>query len=193
MIYDAKIENTLNKMVDNTGFFKTNYDPQRGWMIKNHPIKMSKGTNVKIIEKKYNITPGLQKVFTNHTYDAAKSMSDTEKLVFREFLKKTGYYNRKLTKGRLSGRDRYIRNDLDNDVMRILDLDKQLKGRGVEKIIIPSNIIDIYTRLEVLLGLKLSGHTDTLTEASNLIDELYARGEIQNKLQYQNAFNKFQT
>ena len=47
-------------------------------------------------------------------------------------------------------------------------------------IIIPSNIIDIYTRFEILLGLKLSGQTDTLTEASNLIDELYKRGEIQN-------------
>ena len=35
-----------------------------------------------------------------------------------------------------------------------------LQGEGV-KIIIPSNIIDIYTRLEILLGLKLSGHTDT--------------------------------
>ena len=67
-----------------------------------------------------------------------------------------------------------------------------LEGQGV-KIIIPSNIIDIYTRLEVLLGLKLSGHTNTLTEASNLIDELYKRGEIQNKQQYQNALNKFQT
>ena len=43
------------------------------------------------------------------------------------------------------------------------DSDSDLQGRGV-KIIIPSNIIDIYTRLEVLLGLKLSGHTDTLTE-----------------------------
>ena len=47
-----------------------------------------------------------------------------------------------------------------------------LKGHGIEKIIVPSNIIDIYTRSETLLGLKLSGHTDTLTEASNLIDEL---------------------
>ena len=65
-----------------------------------------------------------------------------------------------------------------------------LEGRGV-RIIIPSHIIDIYTRLEVLLGLKLSGHTDTLTEASNLIDELYRRGEIQNKQQYRNALNKF--
>ena len=47
-----------------------------------------------------------------------------------------------------------------------------LQGTGIEKIFVPSNIVDIYTRLEVLLGLKLSGHTDTLTEASNLIDEL---------------------
>ena len=67
-----------------------------------------------------------------------------------------------------------------------------LQGEGV-KIIIPSNIIDIYTRLEILLGLKLSGHTNTLTEASNLIDELYKRGEIQTKQQYQNAPNKFST
>ena len=54
-----------------------------------------------------------------------------------------------------------------------------MKGRGIEKLIILSNIVDIFTRLEVLLKIKLSGHTDTLTEASNLIDELYQRGEIQ--------------
>ena len=73
-----------------------------------------------------------------------------------------------------------------------LDSDSDLQGEGV-KIIIPSNIIDIYTRLEILLGLKLSGHTDTLTEANNVIDELYKRGEIQNKQQYRNALNKFST
>ena len=61
----------------------------------------------------------------------------------------------------------------------------------LKKIIIPSNIIDNYTRLEVLLGLKLSGHTDTLTEASKLIDELYKEGELQNKQQYRNALDKF--
>ena len=65
-----------------------------------------------------------------------------------------------------------------------------LEGQGIN-IIIVNNIIDIYTRLEVLLGLKLSGHADTFTEASNLIDELYKRGEIQNKQQYRNALNKF--
>ena len=68
-----------------------------------------------------------------------------------------------------------------------------LEGRGVKKIIIPSNIIDLYTRPEVLLGLNLSGHTDILTESSNLIDELYKRGEIENKQHYRNALNKFFT
>ena len=72
-----------------------------------------------------------------------------------------------------------------------MNLDTKLRCRGIEKIIIPSNIIDIYTRLEILLGLKLSGHSDTLTEASKLIDEFYKRGEIQNEQQYRNALDKF--
>ena len=67
-----------------------------------------------------------------------------------------------------------------------------MEGQG-KPIIIPSNIIDIYTGLEMLLGLKISGDTDTLTGASNLIDELHKRGEIQNAQQYRNAFNKFST
>ena len=67
-----------------------------------------------------------------------------------------------------------------------------LQREGV-KIIIPSNIIDIYTRLEILLGLKLSGQTDILTEASALFDEFYKLCEIQNKQQYRNALNKFST
>ena len=69
---------------------------------------------------------------------------------------------------------------------------RNLDGQGIP-IIIPSNKIDIYNRLEVLLGLNLSGHTDTLTEASHLIDELYKRGEIQKKQQFRNALNNFQT
>ena len=67
-----------------------------------------------------------------------------------------------------------------------------LQGEGV-KIIIPSNIIDIYTRLEILLGSKLSGHTDTLTEASKLIDELYRQGKIQNERQYRKDLDNFST
>ena len=190
-VYDVELENTLNKMIDNTGFFKTHYDQQRGWMLNNHSIKSPGGTRIEVNENEYDLTKGIRNVLTNKTYKSAKSMNDTEKIVFRDFLSKTGYYSRKPTKGKLSGLDNYIKNELDEDVRKILDLDKKLKGRRIEKIIIPSNIIDIYTRLEVLLGLKLSGHTDILTEASNLIDELYKRGEIQNKQQYRNALDKF--
>ena len=133
-IYDVEIENTLNKMTDNIGFFKTNQDPQRGWMINIHlysSIKMLRGTKVEINENKYNITPGLRKVLVDQSNDTAKSMTDKDKLIFRDILQKTGYYNRKPTKGHLTGRDRYIKNDLDNDVSRILNLDTKLKGRGI--------------------------------------------------------------
>ena len=72
----------------------------------------------------------------------------------------------------------------------ITDDSDDLQGEGL-KIIIPSNRTDIYTRLEILLGLKLNGHSDTLTEASALIDQLCKLGEIQNKQQYRSALNKF--
>ena len=45
--------------------------------------------------------------------------------------------------------------------------------------------------LEILLDLKLLGLTDTLTEASNLVDQLYKIGERENEQQFQNAPNKF--
>ena len=61
------------------------------------------------------------------------------------------------------------------------------------KIVIPFNIIDIWTRLEVLLGIKLSGQTNNLTEASNLKEELFKRVEIQKQQQYRNALDKIYT
>ena len=192
-VYSVELENTLNKMVDNTGFFKTHFDQQRGWVMNNIPIKSPGGTKIQIYENEYDLTKGIRNVLTKKTYNSTKSLNNNEKVVLRDFLGKTGYYTRKPTKGKPSGLDNYNKNELDDVVRKILDLDTKLKGRGVEKIIIPSNIIDIYTRLEILLGLKLSGHSDTLTEASNLIDELYKRGDIRNMQQYRNALNKFQT
>ena len=147
------------------------------------------GSEVEINDNKYNISTSIQKVVVDAEYKTAKLMNDMDKLAFRDILQKTNYYSRIPTKGRMSGRDEYNKSDLDNDVRGILNKDTKLIGRGIGKNIIPSNIIDIYTRLEVLLGVKLSGHTDTLTEASKLIDELYRRGEMQTKQQYQNALN----
>ena len=92
-----------------TGFFKPYHDPQRGWMLNNYPIKKLRGTEVRINDTEYNITPGIQKVYTDTTYNTIKSKNDRDKLVFRDILKKTGHYKRKATKGHPSVRDRYIK------------------------------------------------------------------------------------
>ena len=65
-----------------------------------------------------------------------------------------------------------------------------LEGQWV-KTIMSSKIFDFYTRLETLLGVNLSGHTDTLTKASNLKDESSKRGEIPKEQQYRNDLDKF--
>ena len=49
-----------------------------------------------------------------------------------------------------------------------------LERQGM-KVINPSNILDLWTRLEVSLGLKPSGQTDTLTEASHLAKKFYKK------------------
>ena len=53
---------------------------------------MLRGTTIEINNKEYDITPGIQKVLVDQTYNTAKSMNDTEKVVFRDMLQKTGYY-----------------------------------------------------------------------------------------------------
>ena len=184
-------------MKDNVGFFQT-IERDNGYVYWNgFLVEKIGGNKIKLNNKEFDITKGIQNALTNKTYDVANSMNDDEKVVFRIILQTINYNNHQRKKGAKSGRDKYIENKLDDDVRKIITSNTKtktklkLKGKGVEEIIIPSNIIDIYTRLEVLLGLKVSGHTDTLTEASNLIDELYKRGEIQNKQKYRNAINKF--
>ena len=84
--YDVELENTLQNMTTNTGFFKTFYDRERGWMWNGYPVKMSGRTEVKINNIKYNVTPSIQKVFTNQSYNTAKSMNVTEKVVFLRYI-----------------------------------------------------------------------------------------------------------
>ena len=59
--------------------------------------------------KKY-ISPGIRKVLVDQSYDTAKPTTDDDKIIFRDILQKTGYYNRKPTKSRMSGRDIDIMN-----------------------------------------------------------------------------------
>ena len=151
--------------------------------------------------KEFGITPDFQAYFTN-TKLTTKFLDDLGKETVFDKLKNVGFCDNLLKirlkaarmKDALYNVPKVIdktRNPPSPSIENVED-SSDLQGEGV-KIIIPSNIIDIYTRLEVILGLKLSGHFNTLTEASNLIDELYKQGEVHNKQQYRNVLNKFST
>ena len=186
-------------MKQSNNFFKLQQDGKKIFWNK-IPIIPLGGNMISINDEEYNIKPNIQNYFTK-TYLTTKNMSNEDKLTIYNILKNLGFYSTHHVRGMNSFRMKDALYNLSKAVEKIQnpllpeieDREDILQGRGIEKIIIPSNIIDIYSRLEILLGLKLSGHIDTLTEASNLIDELYKRGEIQNKQQYRNALNKFLT
>ena len=186
VLYEVSLENTLTNMKEKEkGFLKIREDinGQRYW--NGLPVDILGDPRIEIEGENFNITPNLQKVLTDTTDKSLKKLNKKVNQTYRKLLNTLNYENYRPKYGEVnSGRYKYTKN-----ILKPINL----QGRGIEKTIIPSNIIDIYTRLEILLGLKLSGHTDTLTEASNLIDELYKRGEIQNKQQYRNALNEFST
>ena len=184
VIYDVELENTLNSMKNNAGFFIIEERDNGDVFWNGFPVEKIGGNKIKINQNVFDITRGIQKVLTDTSKIPIKKLNDQDREIFNNILESLDFKNYKPLCGESkSGRYKQSKTNFKKH---------NLEGQGV-KIIIPNNIIDIYTRLEVLLGLKLSGHTDTLTKASNLIDQLYKLGEIQNEQQYRNALNKFQT
>ena len=46
-------------------FFKTHEHPELEWMFNIYPMELLRGTEVETNYKEFNITPGIQKVFTD--------------------------------------------------------------------------------------------------------------------------------
>ena len=65
VIYDTELQNTLNNMKKKTGFFQRHEEQEHGWMWNGYPGKILGGKEVEINDKKFNITPGIQKVLTD--------------------------------------------------------------------------------------------------------------------------------
>ena len=192
----SKFSNAMSQMIgslmNSRNSLKITQDESGRANILGVPIQISEGDTIKINENVYELSPEIYKALTYTTYSGNTMKDENGILMMYNIIRDFGYTG---DGDRDSKRKTFFLKKLPKLVEEIQNKtfdEIDLEGDGV-KIIIPSNIIDIYTRLEILLGLKLSGHTDTLTEASNLIDELYKRGEIQNKQQYQNALNKFTT
>ena len=93
MSYDVELENTLKNMRDNTGFSKTYEDPQRGSMWNDYPIKMSGGTEVEINDKKYDITPGNQKVLIDTSNLPMKKLNAKDGEILNKIFESLNFKN----------------------------------------------------------------------------------------------------
>ena len=195
-IFSDQMTKSLGRLMSSANSLKINSTPS-GATILGVPIITLGGDRIQIKDNIYDLTPEIYKALSFTGYEGKNLKNDNDILMLYNIINDLGYTgigdNKSKRKLFLTETLPKLVEEIQNRTFEeITDDSDDLQGEGVT-IIIPSNIIDIYTRLEVLLGLKLSGHTDTLTEASNLIDELYKRGEIQNKQQYRNALNKFKT
>ena len=194
-MFSEQMTKTLGRLMSSANSLKIK-STSSGATILGVPIYTLGGDTIKIKDNVYDLTPEIYKALSYTGYDGKTMKNENDILMLNNIIRDLGYtgigdhksFRKKFLTEKLPKLAEEIQKRTYEEIN--IDSDNNLQGEGV-KIIIPSNIVDIYIRFEVLLGLKLSGHTDTLTEASNLIDELYKRGEIQNKQQYRNAINKF--
>ena len=191
-MFSDQMSKTLGRLMSSFNSLKIKPSTS-GATILGVPINTLGGDRIQIKDNIYDLTPEIYRALSDTGYTGKNMKNENDILMMYNIINDLGYTG---IGDKPSKRKTFFTITLPKLVEEIpnktfeesTDDSGDLEGQGV-KIIIPSNIIDIYTRLEVLLGLKLSGHTDTLTEASNLIDELYKRGEIQTKQQYRNSLN----
>ena len=185
----SKFSNSMRQMIgsiiNSRNSLKSIQDELNRATVLGVPIQISEGDTIKVNENIYELTPEIYKASTYQKY-TGKTMKNENDILMTNNIKRhlayTGIRERDSNRKSFFTKKRpKLAQEIQNRTFEGITGDSDdFQGEGM-KIIIPSNLNDIYTRLEILVGLKLSGHTDTLTEASNLIDELYKRGEIQNK------------
>ena len=149
------------------------------------PLNTMGGDRIQMNDIIYDITREVHKALSSTTYNGKTMKIENDILTMNNMINDLGYT---VIGDKKSNRKTFFTTTLPKLVEEsqtktfdeFTDDSHDLQGQRL-KTITPSNIIEIYTRLEILLGLKLSGQSKTLTETSNLINELYKRDEIRNK------------
>ena len=185
---------TLGRLMSSANSLKIKSTPSAASIL-GVPIITLGGDRIQIKDNIYDLTPEIYRALSYTGYTGNTMKNEADILILNNIIRDSGYtgigdYPSKRKTFLTKTLPRLVEETQNRTFDEITD-NSDLEGQSIEKIIIPNNIVDIYTRLEVLLGLKISGQSDTLTEASNLIDELYKQGEIQSKQQYRNALDKF--
>ena len=167
-MFSDQMKKTLGRLMSSANSLKIDTTPS-GATIVGVPIITLGGDKLRIQGNDYDLTPDIYKALSFTGYDGKTMKNENDILMLNNIIKDLRYTGRGDYQ---SKRKTFLTEKLPKLVEEIqnrtyeeitLDSDNNLQGEGV-KIIIPSNIIDIYTRLEILLGLKISGHTDTLKQ-----------------------------
>ena len=114
------------------------------------PIQISEGDTIKMNENVYELTPEIYKALTYTSYTGNTMKDENDILMMYNIIRDLRYNG---TGDRDSKRKKFFTKKLPKpfeDIQNRTFDEIDLEGQGV-KIIIPSNIIEIYTRLEILL------------------------------------------
>ena len=144
------LRDTLSFMKKSKNFFKLEQDGNKVFWNK-EPVVALGENRVSIKGKEFDIKLNIQSYFTD-TKLTTRNMDNEDKLIVYDILRNTGFYSMRPTKGKQSARMKDALYNLPNAVAKIRNPplpaieneSDDLQGEGV-KIIIPSNIIDIYT------------------------------------------------
>ena len=99
VIYDTSLENTLHNMKDNIGFFNIEERDNGDIFWNGISVEKMGGKKLKINEKIYEITPGIQKVFTDKTNIPIKKLNDIDRENLINILESLGFGNYKPIRG----------------------------------------------------------------------------------------------
>ena len=162
------LQDTFEYLAEAPNSLKLNKDKEGKLSILGVSVKSLCGDKIQIYDNIYEFNPEIHKALSRSSYTGISKKNHNDQRFMYNFLLDVGYTgvgdektNQKKFFTKLFEQFRNIKKEEPVN----------LEGRGIEKTIILFNIIDIYTRLEVLLGLKLSGYSINLTESSNIIDE----------------------
>ena len=194
-MFSDQMTKTLGRLMISANSLKTKSTPS-GATILGVPINTLGGDRIQIRDNIYDLTPEIYKALSYTGYDGKTMKKENDILMLKYIIRDLGYTGIGDNKSKkitflTEKLPKLVEESQNKTFEEFTDDSDDLQGEGF-KIIIPSNIIDIYTKLEVLLGLELSRHTDILPEASNLIDELYNEVRYKTKNNIEMLLTNFQ-
>ena len=99
MIYDVELENTLNNLKNNIGFFNIEEGDNGDIYWNRFPVEKIGGNKLKTNEKIYDRTPGIQKILTDTCNIPLKKLNDKDREIFNNILESLNFEKYKPIRG----------------------------------------------------------------------------------------------